>query len=800
VGPVTPSIQRLIQAHTGRAAAALLLLWILAAHTYGDFHAVRTKLLTAPVSGQQSVSLPLATADSRDPYLAVIYRIRNDATTPITIAAVAGQQVLGRASIAAHASKRIDLVAPRATIGEAARTLDLHGSHNRWTLEFVEVANLHGFTRGPVEFVILPRLQSFGPPPAWAWIAWVAWFIVSLRMNAAHWSRWPKRADRVFLAMVAVFLGAVGISPLITPFRIVVSSGTFAGALFLLAVPRAAQALLDRRRQIAAAAAQLGGHADRLLIQLISIGRRVQQRLSFRSMFAVALIGYAILLWVNIGVYAGGADSSGYLNSARLLLEGRITTPVRSLESAAAAAVPSVVYTPLAFRNLGTGVLAPGYPVGLPLLIASLAPVAGLTDAAAILLAAHAVAGVLLIAWLALECGLSRYLAAIAALLLASSPVYLFMTVTLMSDVPALAWTSAAVLMAWRSRRNDAWAGASGAAMAVAVLIRPTNVLVLAPLAVCLGLSIRRWLWLVVGGLPGAILLVAYNRAAYGAIVATGYLELNQHFALAHVLPSLRHYASWLPVVLTPIGVLALGLPALLRNSPRLVTVLMLWIGVFLIFYATYSFTDDTWWYTRFLLPAFPPLLVGSLWAGRAAFERVNAAVGAPALAQATRRVAGAVGGVLLAALIVAHNVSWTRHFHVLGVGRGERRYLEVADWTRSHLPAGAGILAMQASGALFHYTDFPVIRWDMIDGDALRSLTADALSGRHGLYAVLFPVDFDYDVRNRLQGRWVRIGAVADVTIWRFDGMTESVGAVPAASGRWFDSEQAKNSALDNP
>jgi hypothetical protein len=149
--------------------------------------------------------------------------------------------------------------------------------------------------------------------------------------------------------------------------------------------------------------------------------------------------------------------------------------------------------------------------------------------------------------------------------------------------------------------------------------------------------------------------------------------------------------------------------------------------------------------------------------------------------------VLAAAGVVLLAASVVAHNVWWTRHLAVLGVGRAERRYLEVAEWSRSHLPEGTGVLAMQASGALFYYTDFPVIRWEYIDGTALRNLAA---AGRHPLYAVLFLFDFDQDVRNRLQGRWVRVWSVDDVTVWRFAGLPESAGAGSAAGERWLDSE----------
>jgi 4-amino-4-deoxy-L-arabinose transferase-like glycosyltransferase len=486
-------------------------------------------------------------------------------------------------------------------------------------------------------------------------------------------------------------------------------------------------------------------------------------------------------------VFAGGADSSGYLASARLLTEGRLRAPMRTLPGAPVDRMDPRVYMPLGFRTVGSSELAPTYPVGLPLLIAAAAPIPGLEMRAAVLLLLHAAAGVWLTFCLALECGLSPRAAALAALLLASSAVYLFVSATLMSDVPALVWTTAAVLAMWRSRRDARWALASGAALSLAVLIRPTNALALIPMLVCAGASPRRWLLLAAGGIPGAILFFAYNLGAYGGLLATGYVEHDHLFGLTNVLPSLRHYAAWLPVVLTPIVVFVLGLPRLLRRTSSLPTVLLLWIVVFLGFYTIYAYTYEAWWFTRFLLPAFPPLIVGALLAAQAAFERVTR-VGslAEGLGHLARPVPAGVATALIAAAVVAHNVAWGRRLDVFAQGRGEARYLAAAEWARTHLPAGAGILAMQASGSLFHYTPFPVLRWDLIDGDALRSLERDAQSGRHPLFAVLFPYDFDMQVRDRLQGRWKQVATIDNVTVWRFDGLTESVGSIPADE-RWF-------------
>jgi hypothetical protein len=511
-----------------------------------------------------------------------------------------------------------------------------------------------------------------------------------------------------------------------------------------------------------------------------------------RLFLILAIVLYSSLLWPRIGPFAGGADSAGYLGSARLLSEGRARTTIdRTLPGAPLEKNPPTIYMPLGFRTVGTSELAPTYPVGFPLLIAAAAPLpVSLEIRTAIVLLLHALAGALLTFWLARECGLSPATAGLAALLLATSPVYLFVSVSAMSDVPALVWTTAAVLAAWRSRRHASWALAAGAALSMAVLIRPTNALALLPMLLCAGASPRRWMLMLAAGLPGAALFFAYNIGAYGAPLATGYLQAERLFSAGNVIPSLRHYAGWLPVVLTPIVVLALGLPVFARRANPLPAALLLWGVSFPAFYAFYAYTHETWWYTRFLLPAFPPLIVGALWVARVALDRAAASTAGRRLAAAAPRFPAAVTAAIVAAAILAHNLSWGRRLDVFAPGVGEARYVTVADWTRANLPANAGLLALQASGALYHYTNFPVIRWDLIDGDALRSLEHDAKSGAHPLYAILFPYDFELQVRDRLQGNWTQVASVVDVTVWRFEGLTESVGAIPADQ-RWVASNR---------
>ena len=327
------------------------------------------------------------------------------------------------------------------------------------------------------------------------------------------------------------------------------------------------------------------------------------------------------------------------MNHARLLTARQVSTPIRRVPGLPYTALPQSVYVPLGFRPHGAGAIAPTYPMGLPMLVAAAAPAFGWLRAPGAVMLLHALLGVVLTALLARACGLPRSIAMLGAILLATSPLYLFMSVQLMSDTPALVWTCLAVVLCLRRGPHGrrAWSDLlAGVAVSMAVLVRPTNILILLPVAICLGTAWRRWLCVIAGGAPGAALLLAFNIAAYGHAITTGYGDTTAAFAVGNVLPSLRNYVTWLPVLLTPIGLLAIGLPLMVRRHGRLAVVLIAWAGSFLVFYAFYYHTHEWWWYLRFLLPAFPPLLVGALWVGA---ERVD-----PLGQRTTRRARGAGG------------------------------------------------------------------------------------------------------------------------------------------------------------
>jgi hypothetical protein len=146
---------------------------------------------------------------------------------------------------------------------------------------------------------------------------------------------------------------------------------------------------------------------------------------------------------------ASSADPSAYVSHSVLIDSGRLT-----FEEPLARAVgwheATWTFTPLGYRpGPAPGTIVPGYPLGLPFVMACRAP----ADRARSVRFWSAPCSPPLPCWpptrLPARFATPRA-GAIAAVLLASSPIVQFQTVQPMSDVPAMAWWTLAVACATR--------------------------------------------------------------------------------------------------------------------------------------------------------------------------------------------------------------------------------------------------------------------------------------------------------------------------------------------------------------
>lgn len=468
--------------------------------------------------------------------------------------------------------------------------------------------------------------------------------------------------------------------------------------------------------------------------------------------------GYGVFLARYSASFAAGADSSGYFNSARLLGEGRIHATVRVPAGQHHTAFGLMTFQPLGFIiDENTAHMTPTYPTGLPLHLLAASWFAGWRHAATVVNLFAALGSGLVLWGLARRVQLSAGWAAAGLVLFWFCPLTLYASLQPMSDLVATLWSLAALYAALRSREHWKWSLLAGLATALAVLVRPTNVLLLLPLLVALGGDYRRYLGLALGGLPGGIFFCYYNWKAYGSALTTGYGDVSTAFSPAFVAPSLVHFARWIPALLTPWVCAALAAPFVRAARRHEFAVLGLWAGLLTGFYAFYVFSGETWWYLRFILPAFPVFLLAAL----------------VVLQQVWRRLTVPLAARLVLAAVVVLGVAWqtrlTRKLDVLNIPVGEAYYLDAADWARDHLPPESALFCMQVSGAFYFYTPFMIIRWDQALASRMTELFALLQQQRRPVYAALY--DFEKtDAFARLGGRWKPIATVGRTTFWQLE------------------------------
>ena len=456
---------------------------------------------------------------------------------------------------------------------------------------------------------------------------------------------------------------------------------------------------------------------------------------------AIAVISAAAIagIGVGFGTYSASAsDPSAYVSHSALIDSGRL-----SLDEPLARAVDwheaTWTFSPLGYRPAGApGTIVPGYPLGLPLVMAAARRVAGELGP---YLVAPALAALAVLATFAIARHVASPLAgAIAAVLLASSPIVQLQTVQPMSDVPAMAWWTLALACA--ARRTMLASAGAGALAAVAVLTRP-NLVPLAALvsAVALGwpraaaaspYEFRRLAACVAGLVPGVLALAVFQTRLYGSPLRTGYGDVSDFFAAENIWPNAGDYWRRLTTGEGPVLVLVmLSIATLVLSRPRAIPAPAAALGklataaatILLVLYLPYGVFPD-WSSFRFLMPVLP-----------LAFAATGAV-----MADALARVpAAARGPILLASLtlVVALNATHAAQQSAYLLRNYEARYRTIGRYLAASMPKDAVIVTSQESGSAHYYTGLPVLRWDLLAGELETALARLRALGRRPVLVV---------------------------------------------------------------
>jgi hypothetical protein len=449
----------------------------------------------------------------------------------------------------------------------------------------------------------------------------------------------------------------------------------------------------------------------------------------------VALAVGALGIWKGSFV-AGDGDAFGYVSEANLIAHGTLRIEqqfVRTLPWPFA----DWSFAPAGYRPATVrGFIVPTYPAGVPLVMALFQRLAG---ARAVFYVVPLLGA--LCVWMTSALGASvhgRLTGTLAAVLVATSPSFLFELMAPASDVAATAWWTSTLALAVRDSQPAALG--AGVAASLAILTRPN----LVPLAAVVGLFFvsrifrgngdrRRTMiqlaLFVLAALPGCLAVAAINDHLYGSPLRSGYESLDALYALVNVGPNLDRYPRWLMQTQTPFLCLALAAPVFGRTSsppretpplaPNQVALLLSFVAVVFLSYLFYRpFGREEWTYLRFLLPAYPALLI----------------LAVAVTIEASRRVIGRHGAATVAAVTVCLALSgWQAHDAVrrgaLTARLVEGRYVDVGRYIDAMLPPNSVFIAKLHAGSIRYYSGRLTLYYEWLEhrwlDDAVRELSA---------------------------------------------------------------------------
>ena len=475
----------------------------------------------------------------------------------------------------------------------------------------------------------------------------------------------------------------------------------------------------------------------------------------------LALAGYGAFLILHLSFAAGGPDTSGYMNEARMIATEHLTRPVELIRTLRLDDSWLRIFMPLGFAPSPHGTMHPTYPPGLPVHIALAGIIGGWARAPFIVVPLAAVASLAMMFALARRLDLSLPLACAAPIVLAFLPPLLWHAVQPASDVLAMFWALTAIYLSI-GRQSTARIVAAGAAFAIGVCVRPTNLLLIVALVLAMKCRARLLLKAAAGAIPFASLLMLWNRAEYGSAFRTGYGNVMSILSWGGVVNAGPEYVRNLVAMLTVI-VFPAGLLVVFDKLANVWTRWMLftWFVPFFVFYCFYGFWDD-WRCLRFLLPAIPALIFASLILIRDLHAK---------LASWNAEVAHVAAAAVLIYICSAPFFSSGSLELIPTLCEAEAQYPRYVRWAEGHLPRRSLVVTGVLSGAFLYYENRGIARYDQLDDQHFQTLRAYA--GNAGLpwYAVLSDVEIDHKgLENRLKGKWTLIDQRNDISIYRLD------------------------------
>jgi 4-amino-4-deoxy-L-arabinose transferase-like glycosyltransferase len=323
-----------------------------------------------------------------------------------------------------------------------------------------------------------------------------------------------------------------------------------------------------------------------------SAGVNKKKKIIFLTASIVALLIIFFIYATYNQEYVGASDWYGYYSLSLLLKQGRVDLEV---------GLPPAQYPPIAPLSyfVRDGKVLQQYPPGYPFLMA-LAGFIGLEFYVTPILGILSI----VLMFLLIKDLTDTWIAALFSLLWAFTPIVMYGSTSVMSDLPATVF----ILLSLYSYRKKKIIP-SALALGFSLVVRPTNVLyclIFLPVLLKKTWKDKQWIKFGIYFAVPVSLYSIYNWLVYGAPWKTGYTDFSDHLLTSVFFNHLVFFIKEIIIQFTPFLVILAIFAIWKKNKDSFFYAG--WFLIFLIFYCFWRSGGDMWWWTRFLLPALPAL------------------------------------------------------------------------------------------------------------------------------------------------------------------------------------------------
>lgn len=228
-----------------RVCYAVVCFVVLATHVHLGFERIRFRVVASPrVADGAVLTVPLPDMARLDGSpAAIVARVRGTSDAARLTLAFDGVPLT---SFVAPANEQLRVDTSVVPGRGEGHELTLTGDRTGWQLDYLEVANVHGFSSGVFSFAIAPKGHPGDPRVPWWLAALVGAFLLTLRPwfeDADTPGLRPRRSVRMWrivarlgAGLVLFVFAVVLLADFVTPYRILLSLATFLLAVAILYV------------------------------------------------------------------------------------------------------------------------------------------------------------------------------------------------------------------------------------------------------------------------------------------------------------------------------------------------------------------------------------------------------------------------------------------------------------------------------------------------------------------------------------------------------------------------------------